>query len=113
RSAGVLAPRWGRSAIDRGAVPRTHPEAAGGGGARAGGGALRRLTDQERVALREVGPPGEGPVSPEVFDEFIRLGWGCWAIRDDLLGRLFRRRYWKVTAAGRLALELDDLARQS
>ena len=25
---------------------------------------MRRLTDEERIALREVGPPGEGPVSP-------------------------------------------------
>jgi hypothetical protein len=45
---------------------------------------MRRLNDQERVALREVGPPGEGPVSPETFNELIRLGWGCWAPREGL-----------------------------
>jgi hypothetical protein len=74
---------------------------------------MRRLTDQERVALREVGPPGEGPVSPETFNELIRLGWGCWAPREGLVNRLLGRRYWHVLPAGRKALELDDLARQS
>ena len=73
---------------------------------------MKRLNDQERVALREVGPPGEGPVSDETFEELIRLGWGCWALRDGFFNHLLRRRYWKVTDAGRLALELDDLARQ-
>lgn len=74
---------------------------------------MRRLTDQERVALREIGPPGEGPVAPDVFDELIRLGYGCWAPREGLFDRLLGRRYWKVTPAGQKALELDDLARQS
>lgn len=70
---------------------------------------MRRLTDQERVALREVGPPGEGPVSDETFDECIRQGWGFW----DRPPRwaFWRRGYWRVTATGRRALELDDLAR--
>jgi hypothetical protein len=60
---------------------------------------MRRLTDHERTALREIGPPGEGPVPLEVFDELIRLGWGYWA--DG---------FWFVTAAGSEALWLDDLA---
>lgn len=62
--------------------------------------AMRRLTDEERVALREIGEPGEGPIPDAVFDECIRLGWGFW----DSEG------FWHVTAAGRKALELDDAA---
>lgn len=72
---------------------------------------MRALTDEERIALRTIGPPGEGPVAPSVFVEFERLGWGRWA-------RSWRvwppwRRYWEVTVEGRRALELDDLARRA
>lgn len=69
---------------------------------------MRALTDAERCALVEVGPAGEGPVPDSVFDEFEKLGWGFWG-RDHW----WSRRYWHVTAAGRYALELDTLARQS
>jgi hypothetical protein len=72
---------------------------------------VRRLNDEERVALREVGPPGEGPVSNETFEELTRLGWGCWAPREGFFNRFLGRRYWKVTVVGRHALELDNLAR--
>lgn len=68
---------------------------------------MRRLTDQERIALREVGPAGEGPVSYDTFDELIRLGYGFWANDPDPDGG----KAWCVTDAGRRALELDDLAR--
>ncbi len=61
---------------------------------------MRRLTDQERIALREVGPPGEGPVSNETFAECVRQGWGRWSAG-----------LWWVTESGRNALALDDLAR--
>jgi len=61
---------------------------------------VRTLTPEERIALVEVGPPGEGPIPDEVFAELERLGWGYWA--DGL---------WYVTAAGRAALEYDTLAR--
>jgi hypothetical protein len=64
---------------------------------------MRRLTDQERVALREIGPPDEGPVSEETFNECIRMGWGFWG--DD--------GFWHVTTKGARALELDELARRS
>lgn len=64
---------------------------------------MRRLTDEERIALVEVGPPGEGPVSPETFAECIRQGWGFWGAPPE--------DYWHVTPAGWRALELDDLAR--
>ena len=76
---------------------------------------MKRLTDQERIALVEVGPPGEGPVSPETFQELERLGYGRWAW-PSLWEALWRRRfhrYWQVTPAGRKALELDTLARQT
>jgi hypothetical protein len=63
---------------------------------------MRKLTDHERTALCEIGPPGEGPVPHEVFDELVRLEWGYWA--DG---------FWFVTAAGSEALRLDDLARMS
>jgi hypothetical protein len=76
---------------------------------------VRRLTDQERVALREIGPPGEGPVSDEIFQELELLGYGRWvwpSLWDAFRHRRFHR-YWQVTATGRKALELDDLARQT
>jgi hypothetical protein len=63
---------------------------------------MRRLTASERIALREVGPPGEGPVSDATFEECIRQGWGFWGPKPDV--------YWHVTEAGRRALALDDLA---
>ncbi|HXB28074.1 MAG TPA: hypothetical protein VNV25_25315 [Gemmatimonadaceae bacterium] len=63
---------------------------------------MRRLTDQERIALREAGPPGEGPVSDATFAECVRMGWGFW-----LEGS------WYVTGPGIEALRLDDLASQS
>jgi hypothetical protein len=63
---------------------------------------MRRLTDQERIALREVGPPDEGPVSDETFAECIRMGWGYWGAD-----------HWHVTAAGAHALALDNLARET
>ena len=62
---------------------------------------MRRLTDQERIALREVGPPNEGPVNDETFAECERQGWGYWS-----------PLFWCVTPLGRRALELDDLARR-
>ena len=73
---------------------------------------MRKLTVQERIALVEVGPPGEGPVSPETFAELERLGWGYWDIGPSFLDRLLRRKSWYVTAAGLAALEYDRLARQ-
>lgn len=60
---------------------------------------MERLTREERTALIEVGPPGEGPVPDEVFEKLERRGWG-----------FFRHGSWFVTAAGRRALELDTLA---
>lgn len=72
---------------------------------------MRRLTDEERVALVPVGPPGEGPVSNDTFVELERLGWGRWEIGSGWLDRLFRRRYWVPTAAGIEALRLDTLVR--
>ena len=57
---------------------------------------MRRLTAEERIALREIGPPGEGPVSDATFDELARLGYGAWV--DD---------GWTVTPAGARALALD------
>jgi hypothetical protein len=61
---------------------------------------MRRLTDQERIALREVGSAGEGPVSDETFDECVRMGWGFWGSDG----------YWYVTPIGRYALDLDSRA---
>jgi hypothetical protein len=61
---------------------------------------MKRLSDEERMALRTVGPAGEGPVSPQTFDELERLGWGKWV-----------GGYWEVTPQGQRALELDELAR--
>ncbi len=61
---------------------------------------MRSLTDEERIALRQVGDPGEGPVSDETFAELERLGYGFWG-----------EEYWEVTPAGVLALTLDDAAR--
>lgn len=73
---------------------------------------MRRLTAEERTALVEVGPPGEGPIPWEVFDELVRLGWGYWAPDPTWWRRLLGQTIWYVTAAGRYALELDTLARQ-
>ena len=65
---------------------------------------MRRLTDQERIALREVilpGDPDHGvPVSEATFAECVAMGWGFW-----LEGT------WYVTQRGIDALRLDDLAR--
>jgi hypothetical protein len=66
---------------------------------------VRRLTDQERIILREVGPEGEGPVTDSTFEECIRQGWGYWENDGE------RDSYWKVTPSGRKALELDNAAR--
>ena len=63
---------------------------------------MERLTAHQRIALQEIGPPGEGPVPVEVFDEFERRGWGYWDAEYK----------WCVTATGRRALELDDYARR-
>lgn len=60
---------------------------------------MRLLTDQERIALRELGPPDEGPVSEETFASCIAMGWGYWAPDPYEPGTL-----WFVTAAGRRAL---------
>ena len=61
---------------------------------------MRLLTDDERIVLREVGPPGE--YAPDaVFEECVRLGWGLWG--DD--------GCWYVTSRGRAALALDAAAR--
>lgn len=68
---------------------------------------MRRLTDHERIALREVGEPGEGPVPDDVFAELVALGWGGWGPDPDEP----RGSLWFVTAAGREALRLDTLAR--
>lgn len=73
---------------------------------------MRRLTDQERMALVEVGEPGEGPVSESTFAECIRMGWGYWG-RDSGWRGWFGGKLWFVTAAGKRAKELDDLARGS
>lgn len=72
---------------------------------------MRRLTDQERIALREVGPPDEGPVSDATFAECIAMGWGFWEPPppEERPGE----GYWKVTPSGREALRLDDLARKA
>jgi hypothetical protein len=63
---------------------------------------MRRFTNEERIALRTIGPPGEGPVSDATFDELEKLGYGFWGNEG-----------WEVTAKGTKALELDDLARQN
>lgn len=47
---------------------------------------MRRLTDEERMALVEVGPPGEGPVSEGTFAELVALRLGHLGRRTDLLG---------------------------
>jgi hypothetical protein len=65
---------------------------------------MRRLTDEERMALRTVGEPGEGPVSDATFAELERLGWGRWA-------REAEGTFWEVTPEGMKALELDTIAR--
>lgn len=63
---------------------------------------MRRLSEQERIALREVGPPGEGPVSDATFAECVERGWGRWV-----------EGYWQVTESGRAALAYDNAARDS
>jgi len=70
---------------------------------------MRRLTPEERIALVEVGEPGEGPVSDATFAECIRMGWGCWVREPGWRGWL-GGKVWHVTAEGRRAKELDDLA---
>ena len=65
---------------------------------------MRRLTDQERIALREVILPGDPDhgvvVNDSTFDECVRMGWGFW-----LEGT------WYVTEPGIKALAYDDAAR--
>jgi hypothetical protein len=68
------------------------------------GSAMRRLTDHERIALQEVGEPGEGPIPNAVFSELAALGWGYWAPDGE-------ETLWFVTAQGREALRLDTIAR--
>ena len=76
---------------------------------------MRRLTDQERIALREVILPGDPDhgvvVNDSTFDECVRMGWGFWEPPppEERPGE----GYWKVTASGREALRLDDLARKT
>jgi hypothetical protein len=72
---------------------------------------VRLLTDEERCALRTIGPPGEGPVSQQTFDHLAILGYGCWVVGPSRLDRVLRRMYWEVTPAGAAALERDDAAR--
>ena len=79
---------------------------------------MRRLTDQERCALREYGPEGEF-VPEHVFDELEKLGWGKTVPDpqpddpiDPSTGKHHVRFVWTVTPAGRRALALDDLARR-
>ncbi len=68
---------------------------------------VRRLTDEERLALREIVLPGHpdhgAPVNDATFAECVRMGWGYW--QPPPLS------YWCVTPSGRQALRLDDLAR--
>jgi hypothetical protein len=74
---------------------------------------MRRLTDEQRCALREVGPPGEGPIPDEVFRELAELGYGRWVTDDSVhwLVRWAAPRVWEVTPSGHLALYYDTLAR--
>jgi hypothetical protein len=72
---------------------------------------MRRLTDEERMALVEVGTAGEGPVSDATFTELARLGYGYWAVGESFWDRLTRQTYWRVTAKGREALALDTIAK--
>lgn len=58
--------------------------------------------------LREVGTPGEFAPG-EAFESAIREGWGYWERAP--WWSFWRRGCWRVTAAGRRALDLDDLAR--
>lgn len=73
---------------------------------------MRRLTEEERTALVEVGEPGEGPISDATFAELAALGWGYWAVGPTLWDKLTRQRYWHVTAAGRAALAYNTIARR-
>lgn len=71
---------------------------------------MRRLTEHERIALEEIGEPGEGPIPDAVFQECIRMGWGRWiaeAEQDAPPGE-WSGFVWQVTEAGRRALALDD-----
>ena len=61
---------------------------------------MRRLTEQERLVLTEIGPPGEDGPPHEVFDECIAQGWGYWFMKK-----------WYVTESGHQTLELDTAAR--
>jgi len=74
---------------------------------------VRLLTDEERCALRTIGPPGQGPGSPATFDHLVSLGYGRWVVGSSFFDRVFRRTYWEVTAAGTAALERDTLTRAS
>ena len=74
---------------------------------------MKRLTDEERMALVEVGAPGEGPVSDATFAELAALGWGYWATGPTWWDWITRKRCWVVTAAGRAALEYDTIARSA
>lgn len=67
---------------------------------------MRLLTNEERMALTPIGPPGEGPVSDATFDELERLGYGRRVWSDD-----GRQWVWDVTPEGVAALERDTLAR--
>jgi hypothetical protein len=72
---------------------------------------VRRLTDEERIALKPFGPEGEGPIFDETFAELEKLGYGKWVegarIGDE------RVDVWEVTPLGQRALELDTLAREN
>jgi hypothetical protein len=70
---------------------------------------MRALSHEERIALREIGPPGEGPVSPETFATCEREGWGAWVA--DAADPTGRGVVWAVTARGARALAIDDVAR--
>lgn len=71
---------------------------------------MRRLTGHERMALQEIGDPGEGPVPDAVFVELAALGWGFWGPTEHEPGE--PPMAWFVTAAGREALRLDTIARE-
>lgn len=57
---------------------------------------MRRLTAQERIALREIGEPGEPGPPDSVFVDCIFQGWGFWG-EDG----------WQVTERGKRALAID------
>jgi hypothetical protein len=70
---------------------------------------MRRLTHDERVALQEIGRPGEGPIPDAVFAELQALGWGYWKQDPESP----REGLWCVTPKGREALQLDTIAREA